>query len=94
MTYSICKRPLHCGTTLAAAVLAALGLFIAVSARTAQSADRPNVLLIMPDDVSWDDFSLYNPQGPRTPNIDALGRASVRLTETEVNPGNRACGRP
>jgi len=86
MTYSICKRPLHCGTTLAAAVLAALGLFIAVSARTAQSADRPNVLLIMPDDVSWDDFSLYNPQGPRTPNIDALGRASVRLTDFHVSP--------
>ena len=33
----------------------------------AQAAERTNVLLIMPDDVSFGDYSFYNAAGPRTP---------------------------
>ena len=47
---------------------------------------RPNVLIIMPDDVSWDDFSFHRPSGPRTPRIDALARTSVRLDDFHVSP--------
>jgi arylsulfatase A-like enzyme len=52
----------------------------------ATAAPRPNVVLIMPDDLSYDDYSYYNPQGPRTPHVDALGRESVRLTDFHVSP--------
>ena len=47
---------------------------------------RPNVLVIMPDDVSFDDFSYYRQDGPQTPNIDALARESVRFTDFHVSP--------
>jgi len=51
--------------------------------------DRPaNVLIIMPDDLSYNNFSYYNHQtnAPRTPNIDRLGGESVRLTDFHVAP--------
>ncbi len=41
----------------------------------------------MPDDISWGAFSLYNQgDGPSTPNIDALARESVQLTDFHVSP--------
>lgn len=52
----------------------------------AAGAARPNVLIVMPDDLSYDDYSSYNARGPRTPNVDALGRESVRLTDFHVAP--------
>lgn len=51
-----------------------------------RGATRPNVVILMPDDLSFDDFSVYNPRGPRTPHIDALSRQSVRLTDFHVSP--------
>jgi arylsulfatase A-like enzyme len=47
---------------------------------------KPNVVLIMPDDLSYSDYSYYNPGGPRTPNIDTLARSSVRLSDFHVAP--------
>ena len=47
---------------------------------------RPSVLLIMPDDVSWDDFSFWRSEGPRTPSIDQLARTGVRLTDFHASP--------
>jgi len=51
-------------------------------------AQNTNVVIIMPDDMSYSDFSFYNhnPLAPRTPNIDRLGRESVRLTDFHVAP--------
>ncbi|HRE80127.1 MAG TPA: sulfatase-like hydrolase/transferase, partial [Opitutaceae bacterium] len=46
----------------------------------------PNVVIIMPDDLSWNDFSYFNPAGAQTPAIDALARTSVRLTDFHVSP--------
>jgi arylsulfatase A-like enzyme len=56
------------------------------AASAAGAAARPNVLIIMPDDISYDDFSRYNPAGPRTPHLDALAAESVRLTDFHVSP--------
>lgn len=59
----------------------------AVLAPVTQSAP-PNVLIIMPDDMSFDDYSYYNdqPDAPRTPNTDRLGGESLRLTDFHVAP--------
>ena len=50
---------------------------------TGGQVQRPNVVIIMPDDLSYSDFSYYNYYNdvPRTPNIDQLGgeRAVNRL---------------
>ena len=68
-----------------AALVTAAAVPLRAAAPTASSA-RPNVVLIMPDDLSWADFSAFDPKGPRTPNIDALVSTSVRLTDFHVSP--------
>jgi len=50
------------------------------------SQDRPNVILVMPDDISHNAFSYYKANGRRTPNIDRLAEQSVRLTDFHVSP--------
>ena len=42
--------------------------------------DRPNVIFVMPDDISHNAFSYYNADGPRTPNLDGLAEESVRFS--------------
>ncbi|MGJ8653187.1 MAG: sulfatase-like hydrolase/transferase [Opitutaceae bacterium] len=48
--------------------------------------ERPNVIFVMPDDISHSAFSYYEEGGPRTPNIDKLAQDSVRLTDFHVSP--------
>ncbi|WP_117882426.1 sulfatase-like hydrolase/transferase [Aureibaculum luteum] len=50
------------------------------------SQSRPNVIFVMPDDISHNAFSYYNVKGPQTPNIDKLANESVRLTDFQVSP--------
>ncbi len=50
------------------------------------SGSRPNVIFVMPDDISHNAFSYFNANGPRTPNIDRLAENSVRLTDFHVSP--------
>jgi arylsulfatase A-like enzyme len=53
----------------------------------AQSADpaRPNVVLIMTDDMGWADIGSYGAPDIRTPNIDSLARDAVKLTDFYSN---------
>ncbi|MFB9057340.1 sulfatase-like hydrolase/transferase [Mariniflexile ostreae] len=57
-----------------------------VTIMPAFSQDRPNVIFVMPDDISHNAFSYYKTNGPRTPNIDKLAEDSVRLTDFHVSP--------
>tara|TARA_R110001592_G_scaffold301105_1_gene572462 strand:- start:115 stop:1884 length:1770 start_codon:yes stop_codon:yes gene_type:complete len=50
------------------------------------SQDRPNVIFVMPDDISHSAFSYYKKNGPQTPNINKLAEESVRLTDFHVSP--------
>ena len=54
---------------------------------TAQEADnqRPNVVLIITDDVGYGDFSSYGAPDVRTPHVDGLARDGVRLTDFYAN---------
>lgn len=61
-------------------------IILCVVTLSAFSQDRPNVIFVMPDDISHNAFSYYNPDGPRTPNIDQLADQSVRLTDFHVSP--------
>ena len=49
-------------------------------------AQPTNVVFIMPDDLSYDDYSLYNENGPQTPHVDSFAKESVRLTDFHVSP--------
>ena len=46
---------------------------------------RPNVVLIMSDDLGYGDLSSYGATDIRTPNIDSLGRDGVKLTDFYAN---------
>ena len=43
--------------------------------------DRPNVILFIGDDISWNDYGCYGNSAARTPNIDRLAKDGLRFTE-------------
>ena len=71
---------------LVTAVLAliAIGLSGSAPAQTPVPA-RPNVVVIMTDDMGWSDLGSYGAKDVRTPNIDSLARDGVRFTDFYSN---------
>ena len=64
-----------------AALLAAAGL--AASPASAQAPAKPNIVVIMGDDIGWFNVGAYN-QGimaGRTPNLDRLAAEGMRFTD-------------
>ena len=49
------------------------------------SSPRPNIVLIITDDVGYGDIGSYGAPDIRTPNIDALAKAGVRFTQFYAN---------
>ncbi|MGE3316657.1 MAG: arylsulfatase [Planctomycetaceae bacterium] len=66
------------------ALVAALLLTGSYSALHA--AEKPNIILVMPDDVGYGDFSCNGNPIIRTPHIDAFAKTSVRFTDFHVSP--------
>jgi arylsulfatase len=70
--------------TIGLAVLASFALLTAASApAAAQQQQRPNIIMIMGDDVGWANIGVYN-QGimaGRTPNLDRLAAEGMRFTD-------------
>lgn len=64
-----------------------LGTLLLLAAAHALGAQpqRPNVVLIITDDVGYGDLGSYGAPDVRTPNIDALARDGVRLTDFYAN---------
>ena len=59
---------------------------IASSAASAAQADaRPNIVLILVDDMGWSDIGPYGSEIP-TPNLDALAARGVRFTQFYSTP--------
>lgn len=57
----------------------------------AQTFDRPNIILVIADDVSWDDIGAYGDRSIHTPNIDRLAKDGRRfdnvfLTTSSCSP--------
>ena len=57
-----------------------------VDTASAQSADRPNVVLIITDDVGYGDIGSYGAPDINTPNIDSLAKNGARLTDFYAAP--------
>jgi hypothetical protein len=43
--------------------------------------DRPNIVLIMTDDLGYGDVSAYGAKAVQTPNIDRLAAEGLRFTD-------------
>ena len=68
--------------------LLALPLLVAPAhrvARAQQPDSRPNVVLILMDDMGYGDLGSYGVTDARTPNLDRLARDGVRLTDAYAN---------
>jgi len=78
------RNMLLAGTTLAAAsALSSMGAVKSAQAQSAPSGRRPNILVIMADDIGWSNIGVYN-QGimaGRTPNLDKLASEGTRFTD-------------
>src|SRR4030095_1254700 len=48
--------------------------------------DRPNVVLIITDDVGYGDIGSYGAPDVKTPNIDGLAKNGTRLTDFYAAP--------
>jgi arylsulfatase A-like enzyme len=64
----------------------AVGLLLALGAlpafaRSAEGARKPNVVLILADDLGWNDLGCYGADLHETPNLDRLARGGVRFTQ-------------
>src|SRR5829696_6081574 len=60
-------------------------LSAASAAAQAPAAAKPNVVLIITDDVGYGDLGSYGAPDLKTPNIDRLARDGVRLTDFYAN---------
>ncbi|MCB1091774.1 MAG: sulfatase-like hydrolase/transferase, partial [Verrucomicrobiae bacterium] len=72
------SRALRC---LASLALFAMALFVT----SAMSADRPNIIFVLVDDMGYADLGAMGSQDILTPNIDRLASEGVKLTDFYAN---------
>jgi arylsulfatase len=67
-------------------VFVTLGLLLAMCSASAatQPAERPNILLVMADDMGWTDLGCFGSE-IETPNLDALARRGMQFTDFHVS---------
>lgn len=68
-----------------ARLMAIVAAMLFAASAHAQSADRPNIVLIVADDVAFTDFGAYGSE-IRTPNIDALARRGTIFSNFHATP--------
>jgi len=69
----------------------AAALLTGIMTVSAQPVQRPNMILFIADDVSWNDYGCYGNTAARTPNIDQLAATGIRfdnayLTASSCSP--------
>ncbi len=96
MTVRIPREPVSCpqdllGTLLhritTLIIVASAGIWSISAINTAYCAEdecRPNIVLILADDLGYCDLGCYGAKGYRTPNLDRLAAEGVRFTDFYV----------
>jgi arylsulfatase A-like enzyme len=79
---SACGRGL---TRLAVAVCAGLAALLVASLGTA--AEKPNIVLILADDLGYGDLGCFGSKELKTPNLDKLASEGTRFTSFYVSQG-------
>ncbi len=57
-------------------------ILLLVGITTALAVKKPNFIIFIADDVSWNDFGCYGNKEVSTPNIDRLARGGLRFDNT------------
>src|SRR5688572_31827038 len=70
---------LRVGAGVAACILLVAGTAVAQTA-------RPNIILIVADDVGYGDIGAYGAPDVKTPNLDRLAREGVRFSDFYAAP--------
>jgi arylsulfatase A-like enzyme len=86
------RRTFLAGLVAGAAGLA--GLRYAPFLRAAETAPHPNILVLLSDDMGWDQVGFNGGKEVPTPNIDSIARDGVKMTQFYVQPvctPSRAC---
>ena len=92
MTQAGCRRsfPRHLPHRITTLAISAFVAFIAQASAAqavhADQASRPNIVLIIADDMGYGDPGCYNPESKiATPNIDSLARDGIRFTDAHAS---------
>ncbi len=64
--------------------LVSLGIDCTSAASEPASARRPNIVMILIDDLGWGDFSCFGNQDAKTPNLDRLAAEGLRFEQFYV----------
>jgi N-sulfoglucosamine sulfohydrolase len=75
----IAKKP-----TLYLCLILLVGLAVSHLTVRGQSQGKPDILVFIADDAGWRDFGCYGNPAIRTPNIDALAAAGLRMERAFV----------
>ncbi len=68
-------------------------ILFAIMSALAGAAERPNIVIILVDDMGYGDPGCYNPESKiQTPHIDSLARDGMRFTDAHA-PGRCATSR-
>jgi arylsulfatase A len=70
-------------------ILLCAALLFGVTGRGGDETRRPNIVFILADDLGYGDVGCFGQKKIRTPNIDALARQGMRLTQHYS--GNAVC---
>jgi arylsulfatase A-like enzyme len=75
-----CWRNCFAPRALSALLLNCL-ILLPFTAASAESAKRPNIVIILADDLGFGDVGCYGQQRIKTPSIDRLAREGMRFTD-------------
>src|SRR4051794_24285740 len=64
----------------------AFGVLAALAPRTALAADKPNLVLILIDDLGYGDIGPFGSKLNRTPHLDRMAREGMKLTSFYACP--------
>ena len=77
----------RCLTTLMLTSLVAAAV-TSIAAQSIGRVSKPNVVLILMDDMGYGDIGSYGVKDASTPNLDRLAREGIRLTDAYANASN------
>ena len=72
---------------------AAIFIVLATVFAAAQSRQRPNIVLVLADDLGWKDVGYQGSDFYETPNLDRLAKAGMAFTQAYAGAGNCAPSR-